>query len=544
MNRIVRLANVGHSAQRGGYSLLELAVGLSAAVMLMGGMASAIVVSTQSLKVADTGAGARAVSTDVQRDFLADIQRAISFSERTATAATFTVPDRTGDGRPETLRYAWSGVAGAPLTLQMNGGTIQSVAVNVQQWQLSYRTTSITAPVVPDESVPQLGRLLFVSAGVYTPPTLLQQLDGQTGTVKATASELPKISLFGYWGFNVSLIAATQSASDFTKAFGANDVIFVSSEPGTSVAQPNLTTSTLGIVNENPLMTSSFGFYTGTGSTTGTIVEIGSVSHYITSSYTALQQIPVVSTATKMQSFPLTQATSMAILGLNVTDNGVNFATLAKGQLSIQGLAITGRRAQLPWAASPFDATTLTTTGQTLLRTTLLWAAGAGTDGTPSLVTVGPTSTSNLAGYFYQMSTLMVATPITLTAKGEMHELTAYARSNGLPLRLAIYSDGGGVPKTMIAQTGLLNSLVLDTWITGPIPAVVLTPGTYWMAASLSDDTQFVYFSSPSGVSASQISKTTFTTGFPSSWAPGSGGQKTSYTRTQLLIYGSYIPVP
>lgn len=89
---------------RGGYSLLELVIGLAAAVVLMGGMASAIAVSSRSMSLADTGAGARAVSTDVQRDFLADLQRATGFTERTATAVTFTVPDRTGDGRPETLR--------------------------------------------------------------------------------------------------------------------------------------------------------------------------------------------------------------------------------------------------------------------------------------------------------------------------------------------------------------------------------------------------------------------------------------------------------
>ena len=103
--------------QRGGYTLVELMVALSASVVLMGGMASAVAVSTRSLSLADTGSGARAISTDVQRDFLADLQRATGFTERTANAVTFTVPDRTGDGRPEKLRYAWSGTAGAPLTL-------------------------------------------------------------------------------------------------------------------------------------------------------------------------------------------------------------------------------------------------------------------------------------------------------------------------------------------------------------------------------------------------------------------------------------------
>lgn len=94
------------------------------------------------------------MTIDVQRDLLADLERATGFTERTATSATFTVPDRNGDGRPETLRYAWSGTPGAPLTLQMNGGTIQNLATNVQQFQLTYRTRLVAAPVVPDQTFP------------------------------------------------------------------------------------------------------------------------------------------------------------------------------------------------------------------------------------------------------------------------------------------------------------------------------------------------------------------------------------------------------
>jgi hypothetical protein len=37
---------------------------------------------------------------------LVDVQDAMSFSERTANAVTFKVPDRTGDELPETIRYS------------------------------------------------------------------------------------------------------------------------------------------------------------------------------------------------------------------------------------------------------------------------------------------------------------------------------------------------------------------------------------------------------------------------------------------------------
>ncbi len=531
------------TARRGGYSLIELVIGLAASVMLLGGMASAVAVSTRSLSLADTGSGARAISTDVQRDFLADLQRATGFTERTASAVTFTVPDRTGDGRPEKLRYAWAG-AGSPLTLQMNGGTVQNLATNVQQFQLSYRTKSITAPVVPDEALPTSGRLLFVSGGTYTPPTFLQALNNQPGTVGMMATENPKVSLFQSWGFSVTTISASQPAADFTAAYAKNDVIFVSSEPGTSSAESRLKSVTLGIVNENPALTESQGFCMGSGTTTGTALKIGATNHYITQGYTALQQVSILNSSTTLQSFPSPKASSMSILGLNTSDNKVNFATIAAGRLSVASVAVPARRVQLPWATPSFDINSLTADGQNLVKVSLMWAAGNGSDGNPSLVTVGPTTTSGLKGYFYFMSAEMVASPITLVEKGEMLELSAYVKSNGLPIRLAIYSDLGGKPQTRLAQTGLLAGTGSTTWITGPIPAVVLNPGTYWLAVSLSNNDQYVYFAAPNNVTTSNITQTTFTSGFPSLWVPGSKGRTATYPNTQLLAYGSYIAVP
>ncbi len=512
-------------------------MGLSAAVVLMGGMASAVVVSSRSMSLADTGAGARAVSTDVQRDFLADLQRATGFTERTATAVTFTVPDRTGDGRPETLRYAWSGTAGAPLTLQMNGGSVQNVATNVQQWALSYRTQATTAPVVPDESPPTSGRLLFVSAGTYT------TVSGTT-TVTPLASETPKISLFQSWGFAVSLIAATQPASDFGTAFTKNDVIFVSSEAGTSTAKNILVPATLGTVNENPALTTSYGFYTGTGSTTGTMTKIGSSVHYITTGYTAAQQVSIVTATTTLQAFPSTNANYMSTLGTNPSNSSVNFATLATGRLDVGGVPAPARRVQLPWAAVPFNVNTLTTDGQNLLKASLLWAVGNGTDGDPSLLTAGLTTASSKSGDFTPTNTVMLATPITLTAKSQILELAAYGNFQGKSIKVAIYSDSGGIPLSRLYQSAAVTTTSGNAWVTTAITPTVLNAGNYWLAVSLSDNTQTVAYANTSGVNVSQITVRPYSSGFPIAWGPGSGGTKTALANKQLLMYGSYVLAP
>ena len=532
------------TARRGGYSLIELVIGLAASVMLLGGMASAVAVSTRSLSLADTGSGARAISTDVQRDFLADLQRATGFTERTASAVTFTVPDRTGDGRPEKLRYAWAG-AGSPLTLQMNGGTVQNLATNVQQFQLSYRTKSITAPVVPDESPLTSGRLLFVSGGTYTPPTFIEQLNGQPGKVTTLPSEGPKVSLFQSGGFTVTTISASQPAADFTAAYAKNHVIFVSSEPGTSTAEAVLKNAPIGLVSEYPVMNETFGFYKGFSTTTGTALKIGASNHYITQGYTLLQQVSILSTSGTLQSFSNPTATSMSILGLNTSDNKVNFGTLATGRSDVNGVVVPARRVQLPWATYSFDVNNLTADGQGLLKASLLWAAGAGSNGDPSLEKVGLSTTATKAGSFNKLSTIMVASPVTLTVKGEMLELSAYIDCNNLPIRLAIYSDGSGKPLTRLAQTGTLTGSAAPAWVTGSIPAIVLNPGTYWLAASLSDNNQDLYYAKPNNFSTSHITKLNFNNGFPATWTPGPlGGLTFTTASTQLLIYGSYIAVP
>jgi type II secretory pathway component PulJ len=69
-----------------------------------------------------------------------DVSLATAFTEHTDRAITMTVPDRTGDGQPETIRYAWSGTPGDPLTRQVNGGTAVVLANNVYQLRLTYLT--------------------------------------------------------------------------------------------------------------------------------------------------------------------------------------------------------------------------------------------------------------------------------------------------------------------------------------------------------------------------------------------------------------------
>ncbi len=140
-----------HGDTGAGFTLIELMIGLVSSSMLVAGLASAIYISSQALDLDSSTSRQSAIASEVLGKLTADLALARSFSERTATAVTFDVPDRDGDLHPETIRYAWSGTPGDPLTYQYNGGTETTIATDVQSFDLSALTRLMIAPVIEVE---------------------------------------------------------------------------------------------------------------------------------------------------------------------------------------------------------------------------------------------------------------------------------------------------------------------------------------------------------------------------------------------------------
>ena len=128
-------------------TLVELAVSTAIMSILAVACGSAVVLASRAMELSAEPIDTSSPSDAADR-VAADMQTALTFSECTATAATFTVPDRDGDGLPETLRYAWSGIEGDPLTLAYNGGEPAIVASDVNDFSLSYLTQTL-APTGP-----------------------------------------------------------------------------------------------------------------------------------------------------------------------------------------------------------------------------------------------------------------------------------------------------------------------------------------------------------------------------------------------------------
>ncbi len=131
-----------NSLKRRGFTLVEVVMSLLILAILLAAAEATLVASMKAIPDpknlnAAINAGASATSR-----FRSELACALSVTEMGANAITFTVPDRNGDGNPETIRYAWSGVAGDPLTRQYNGGSIGVVVPSINSFQLQYDKTS------------------------------------------------------------------------------------------------------------------------------------------------------------------------------------------------------------------------------------------------------------------------------------------------------------------------------------------------------------------------------------------------------------------
>jgi hypothetical protein len=139
----------GRAAARG-LSLAELAVSLVIVAVLAVTLASVMVMTGRAVALSATHAGEAKVD-DAAAAIASDQRFALSVTERTARSITFTVADRDNDKVPETIRYAWSGIAGDPLTRQLNGGAAVVVVPSVKKFNLSYLLA--TTPATPVSTV-------------------------------------------------------------------------------------------------------------------------------------------------------------------------------------------------------------------------------------------------------------------------------------------------------------------------------------------------------------------------------------------------------
>lgn len=418
--------------------------------VLTAGLASSLYIAAQSLDVADDELHQTREAHRVLAALHRDAQAATAFSELTATAVTMSVPDRNGDSVPETIRYAWSGSAGDPLTYQYNSGAVQHVASDVQAFSLSYLSRFI-------EGVSLLPRVLFVSG---------QSADADGGVDTPSAAELLRIDLIESWGYDVQTISQEASQATFDEQLDGANVVFVSGEINSGTLGSKVTAATVGVVTEsayNAIQLGILGSSLSTSYQSSDTIEVVDASHHITSQHSA-GTLQVFDTPQQVKMlFGLSDLAPAAniLAEVNQTLPYPTFVTVDGEEELANGDDAAGRRVLLPWGDNGFDFTALNTVGQTLLQRAIQWAAGEGADN-PNFVK-------------YRSFTEAKATPDTTQVTINAPSSTAEG-----DLLIAAVACDGLMASSLSAPTGwnLLN-------VAEPSSSVTL--GVWWKIASSSE---------------------------------------------------------
>ncbi len=130
-----------------GMTLVEVLVALAISTVLMGAIASTILLAGHCLPDAASPLFRVLDASEALDRMAEDLQCARYITERTSRAITVITADRNGDGQCETIRYSWSGVSGQGLLRQVNGQAPATVCPNVQSLKLTFHTRDVTETV-------------------------------------------------------------------------------------------------------------------------------------------------------------------------------------------------------------------------------------------------------------------------------------------------------------------------------------------------------------------------------------------------------------
>ncbi len=133
-----------HPQPRRGFTLIEMVIATLITSLIMGAVVSTIALSARALPQNSLRETRQMGVRSALNELVADLESAISVVERGGAAIAFTVADRDADGKPERIRYSWSGTTGDPLLRSYNGGAAEPVLTDLSALRFSYETEVTT----------------------------------------------------------------------------------------------------------------------------------------------------------------------------------------------------------------------------------------------------------------------------------------------------------------------------------------------------------------------------------------------------------------
>ena len=144
------------AGRRPAYSMVELLLALGVLAVLLIGAQSAMLLATRAFPSADSPQAGIVSASQAFQLICTDLGDAVSVTRSTAIDLEFSVPDRTADGAPETIRYFFQGNF---LRRTVNGIREQILIRKPVSFGFEYRTRTATDPATYAEG----GEVLLAS---------------------------------------------------------------------------------------------------------------------------------------------------------------------------------------------------------------------------------------------------------------------------------------------------------------------------------------------------------------------------------------------
>ena len=130
------------------FTLIELIIAITIMSLLAGAATGMMMFSARKVAQAAEDDQKSFDARDILDEIATDLGLALNFTETQADAVSFTVPDRNGDGVPESIRYEWvhDGADSKQwyLSKQYNGGDAKILTDDVRHFDLSYLLKAVS----------------------------------------------------------------------------------------------------------------------------------------------------------------------------------------------------------------------------------------------------------------------------------------------------------------------------------------------------------------------------------------------------------------
>ncbi len=142
---------------RPAYTLIEMVLSMAITTVLIGGMASSLVIASRAADPSADPAARTVRARQAIDQITADLTHATALTAQSSSSVTFCVPDRDGNGTIETISYDWSLGNGDILTRDYNGTGAATILDNVDFFSLAW----VARPNVVPQLVEYDGEDLF-----------------------------------------------------------------------------------------------------------------------------------------------------------------------------------------------------------------------------------------------------------------------------------------------------------------------------------------------------------------------------------------------